>query len=79
VQSRRRGPAGDGGRTERRLNGAEQSNPRSWEPPALRGALRASGNGPVGLKRAEVIEIMERLEALGATAILETTITNCRL
>jgi ATP phosphoribosyltransferase len=31
------------------------------------------------VKRGEVIEIMERLEALGATAILETTITNCRL
>jgi ATP phosphoribosyltransferase len=31
------------------------------------------------VKRSEVIEIMERLEALGATAILETTITNCRL
>ena len=31
------------------------------------------------VKRSEVIEIMERLEVLGATAILETTITNCRL
>jgi ATP phosphoribosyltransferase len=31
------------------------------------------------VKRSQVIEIMERLEALGATAILETTITNCRL
>ena len=31
------------------------------------------------VKRSEIIEIMERLEALGATAILETTITNCRL
>jgi ATP phosphoribosyltransferase len=31
------------------------------------------------VKRGDVIEIMERLEALGATAILETTITNCRL
>jgi ATP phosphoribosyltransferase len=33
----------------------------------------------VMVKRKEVIEIMERLEALGATAILETQITNCRL
>lgn len=33
----------------------------------------------VMVKRAEVIEIMERLEALGASAILETRITNCRL
>jgi ATP phosphoribosyltransferase len=31
------------------------------------------------VKRGDVIEIMERLETLGATAILETTITNCRL
>jgi ATP phosphoribosyltransferase len=31
------------------------------------------------VKRGEVISIMERLEALGASAILETTITNCRL
>jgi ATP phosphoribosyltransferase len=31
------------------------------------------------VKRSEVIEIMEQLEALGATAILETAITNCRL
>jgi ATP phosphoribosyltransferase len=31
------------------------------------------------VKSSDVITIMERLEALGATAILETTITNCRL
>jgi len=33
----------------------------------------------VMVKRSEVIEIMERLEALGASAILETKIANCRL
>lgn len=33
----------------------------------------------VMVKRKEVIEIMERLELLGAAAILETQITNCRL
>ncbi len=33
----------------------------------------------VMVRRGEVIEIMERLESLGATAILETQITNCRL
>jgi ATP phosphoribosyltransferase len=33
----------------------------------------------VMVRRNEVIEIMERLEALGASAILETQITNCRL
>lgn len=31
------------------------------------------------VKRDQVIEIMERLEGLGASAILETQITNCRL
>lgn len=31
------------------------------------------------VKRGEVIDVMERLEQLGATAILETAISNCRL
>jgi len=31
------------------------------------------------VKQSDVIEIMEQLEALGATAILETAIANCRL
>lgn len=31
------------------------------------------------VKRKEVIDVMEKLEALGASAILETQITNCRL
>ena len=31
------------------------------------------------VKRGQVIEIMEQLETLGATAILETAIANCRL
>jgi ATP phosphoribosyltransferase len=33
----------------------------------------------VMVRRGEVIGIMERLEAIGASAILETAITNCRL
>ena len=33
----------------------------------------------VMVKRGEVIEVMEKLEVLGASAILETQITNCRL
>lgn len=33
----------------------------------------------VMVRRTEVIEIMEQLEVLGASAILETRITNCRL
>jgi ATP phosphoribosyltransferase len=31
------------------------------------------------VKRGDVIRIMEQLEELGATAILETAISNCRL
>jgi ATP phosphoribosyltransferase len=31
------------------------------------------------VKRGEVIDVMEQLESLGATAILETAISNCRL
>jgi len=31
------------------------------------------------VKRSEIIDIMENLEELGATAILETAIANCRL
>lgn len=33
----------------------------------------------VMVRRGEVIDIMERLEAIGASAILQTQITNCRL
>jgi ATP phosphoribosyltransferase len=33
----------------------------------------------VMIRRSEVIAIMEKLESLGASAILETQITNCRL
>jgi ATP phosphoribosyltransferase len=33
----------------------------------------------VMVRRVDVIEVMERLEALGASAILETQINNCRL
>jgi ATP phosphoribosyltransferase-like protein len=33
----------------------------------------------VMVKRSEVIDVMEKLEALGASAILETQINNCRL
>jgi ATP phosphoribosyltransferase len=33
----------------------------------------------VMVRRGEVIEVMERLETIGASAILETAINNCRL
>ncbi len=33
----------------------------------------------VMVKKSEVVQVMDKLEALGATAIMETEITNCRL
>jgi ATP phosphoribosyltransferase len=33
----------------------------------------------VMVRRKEVISVMEQLEAIGASAILETSISNCRL
>jgi ATP phosphoribosyltransferase len=64
---------------EAKLAEAEKITP-GFESPTV-GRLEEPGWFSVRamVKRNEVIEIMERLEALGATAILETTITNCRL
>jgi ATP phosphoribosyltransferase len=64
---------------EAKLAEAERITP-GFESPTV-GKLEEAGWFSVRamVKRNEVIEIMERLEALGATAILETTITNCRL
>ena len=45
------------------------------QPPGRRRLVRVRAM----VKRNEVIGIMEQLEALGATAILETSIANCRL
>ncbi len=64
---------------EAKLREAEKITP-GFESPTI-SKLEESGWFAVRamVKRSEVIEIMEQLEALGATAILETTITNCRL
>jgi ATP phosphoribosyltransferase len=64
---------------EAKLAEAEKITP-GFESPTV-GRLEEAGWFSVRamVKRSEVIEIMERLETLGATAILETTITNCRL
>lgn len=61
------------------LTPAEKITP-GFESPTI-GKLEEEGWYSVKamVKRSEVIEIMERLEALGATAIVETAITNCRL
>src|SRR6476646_3877743 len=64
---------------EAKLREAEKITP-GFESPTI-SKLEEAGWYSVRamVKRGEVIEIMERLDALGATAILETTITNCRL
>jgi len=64
---------------EAKLREAEKVTP-GFESPTI-SKLEEAGWYSVRamVKRGEVIEIMERLDALGATAILETTITNCRL
>jgi ATP phosphoribosyltransferase len=64
---------------ESKLAEAEKVTP-GFESPTI-SKLEESGWFAVRamVKRSQVIEIMEQLDALGATAILETTITNCRL
>lgn len=62
-----------------KLAAAEQITP-GFESPTI-SKLEEAGWFSVRamVKRSEVIDIMERLDVLGATAILETAITNCRL
>jgi ATP phosphoribosyltransferase len=64
---------------EARLAAAEKITP-GFESPTVN-KLEEPGWFAVRamVKRSEVIDIMEKLDTLGATAILETTITNCRL
>jgi ATP phosphoribosyltransferase len=64
---------------EAKLAAAEKITP-GFESPTI-SKLEEAGWFSVRamVKRSEVIEIMEQLDALGATAILETAITNCRL
>src|SRR3954453_9138075 len=64
---------------EAKLREAEKITP-GFESPTI-SKLEEAGWFSVRamVKSNQVIEIMEQLEALGATAILETTITNCRL
>ena len=64
---------------ESKLGEAEKVTP-GFESPTI-SKLEESGWFAVRamVKRSQVIEIMEQLDALGATAILETTIKNCRL
>ena len=43
------------------------------------GVIAGSPAEKAGIRRGDVIDVMERLEGIGATAILETQIANCRL
>ncbi len=62
-----------------KLAAAEQITP-GFNSPTISGLEDANWCAVrVMVRRTEVIEIMEQLEALGASAILETRITNCRL
>lgn len=64
---------------EAKLKEAEELTPGFESPTVNR--LEEAGWFAVRamVKRNDVIEIMEKLESLGATAILETSIANCRL
>src|SRR3954466_14358475 len=64
---------------EAKLREAEKITP-GFESPTI-SKLEEAGWFSVRamVKSSQVIEIMEQLESLGASAILETTITNCRL
>ena len=62
-----------------RLQEAEQITPGYHSPTVNQLEDSAWCAVQVMVKRSEVMEVMDRLEAIGATAILETQITNCRL
>jgi ATP phosphoribosyltransferase len=64
---------------EEKLSEAEQITPGYNSPTINRLEQPGWYSVRAMVKRSEVIEIMERLEQLGATAILETAISNCRL
>ena len=64
---------------EEKLAEAEQITPGFNSPTVNRLEQKGWYSVRAMVKRNEVIEIMERLEQLGATAILETAISNCRL
>jgi ATP phosphoribosyltransferase len=64
---------------EDKLSEAEQISPGYNSPTINRLEQPGWYSVRAMVKRSEVIDIMERLEQLGATAILETAINNCRL
>lgn len=62
-----------------KLNEAEQVTP-GFNSPTVNSLEDADWcSVRVMVKRRDVIEVMERLEAIGASAVIETPITNCRL
>ena len=63
----------------KKLSKAEIITPGFNSPTVIRLENKDWHSVRVMVQRGKVIEIMEQLESLGATAILETSIANCRL
>ncbi len=64
---------------ESRLKEAEKITPGFESPTVSKLDEKDWLSVKVMVKKNEVVPVMDRLEALGATAIIETEITNCRL
>ena len=64
---------------ESRLKEAEKITPGFESPTVSRLDEKEWLAVKVMVKKSEVVQVMDRLEALGATAIIETEIMNCRL
>jgi ATP phosphoribosyltransferase len=64
---------------EKFLKDAEKVTPGFDSPTVSRLDLEDWCAVKVMVKKSDVVQVMDRLEAVGATAIIETEITNCRL
>jgi ATP phosphoribosyltransferase len=64
---------------EKFLKDAEKVTPGFDSPTVSRLDLEDWCSVKVMVKKSNVVQVMDRLEAVGATAIIETEITNCRL
>jgi len=64
---------------EKFLKDAEKVTPGFDSPTVSRLDLEDWFAVKVMVKKSDVVQVMDRLEAVGATAIIETEITNCRL
>jgi len=64
---------------ESRLKEAEKITPGFESPTISKLDLKEWFSIKVMVKKTEVVQVMDRLEAIGANAIIETEIVNCRL